>query len=505
MLTSWVTLLLTTGSPLAFAVKLGMGVALLALWAMTDGEKLSSFARGTFFYSSSVVITLVVLAILATANFIVAKRNHTWDLTNKKIYSLAPQTVSTLQELKVPVKAITFVEGGVPEPVENLFKRYGTETDKFTWEFRDPRKDPQGAAKYQLREGQPGTVLTTGEGAAEKHVMINVAKVASPALGEQELTNGLIKLAGSGAQKLYFVQGHGELALEPAGQGEEAMQASMAVAARVLREEGYEPQGVNLIERGEVPQDCAALVIAGPRTPFNEREAFLIDAFLEQGGRLLYFAEQGGDLGLDKVLAKYGVQIDPGLVADSRSQPEQPYVVLAPFFGEHEVVKKLADTKATVVFPTVRALTQLREGLAAGVTVTPLVLTSPYAWVESTLSRDPTPDSGEKAGQLPLVLAVTRNTASAPKKRFDEARLVVFGDSDALAPAFGYDRNLVMNAFAWTTQQAAKITIRPPDRDVSTLDITQEMFGTIRLLAMDVLPMALMAVGLAIWLTRRAR
>jgi hypothetical protein len=73
--------------------------------------------------------------------------------------------------------------------------------------------------------------------------------------------------------------------------------------------------------------------------------------------------------------------------------------------------------------------------------------------------------------------------------------------------AFNYDpdRNLVMNALAWATMQTEKITIRPPDRDLSTIDLTPELFSTIRLLSMDLFPMLLMGVGLTIWLTRRAR
>ena len=47
------------------------------------------------------------------------------------------------------------------------------------------------------------------------------------------------------------------------------------------------------------------------------------------------------------------------------------------------------------------------------------------------------------------------------------------------------------------------ITIRPPDRDISTLDLDEAMLGRIRFLAMDLLPMLLVGIGLTIWMTRR--
>ena len=47
------------------------------------------------------------------------------------------------------------------------------------------------------------------------------------------------------------------------------------------------------------------------------------------------------------------------------------------------------------------------------------------------------------------------------------------------------------------------MTIRPPDRDISTIDLDADMLSRIRLVATDLLPLTWLVVGLAIWLTRR--
>ena len=86
--------------------------------------------------------------------------------------------------------------------------------------------------------------------------------------------------------------------------------------------------------------------------------------------------------------------------------------------------------------------------------------------------------------------------------------MVVFGDSELLVDAdLGYEanRNMVMNALGWATSQGNKITIRPPDRDISTLDMDQAMLGRIRFVATDVFPLSLLGVGLAIWFARRSQ
>jgi hypothetical protein len=336
--------------------------------------------------------------------------------------------------------------------------------------------------------------------------VLNLTRLANPQEAEQELTNGLVKLDTVGSQKLYFLEGHGEWPLTPVGQGEDAARAALQVK-RVLEDEGYAPEVLNLISRQEVPADASALVIAGARTKISAPELTLLEDFLARGGRLLYFTEPGAENDLDALLAKYGVQIEPGMVADSKVNPEQPYLVLTPFQGDHEITAPISKARLNVVFATTRALTLLRGGTLPGVTTTPLVLTTPYAWIESSLAENPTPDPGERTGQLTLAAAVTRPTADVPGKRSDQTRLLVFGDSELLVGAFGLEpnRNLVMNAFAWATQQSKKITIRPPDRDVSSLDLTPEMMANIRLLSMDILPTLLIAIGLTIWLTRRAR
>jgi ABC-type uncharacterized transport system involved in gliding motility auxiliary subunit len=507
-LTSFLTLIFVSGSTTVFSVKLGLGLGLLVIWGVTNGSALATWTRSAFFYSSSAVVSAVFVALLVAVNFIAAKRAPTWDLTRKKIHSLSAQTEATMKELKEPVKLIAFAEEGGPPILEDLFRRYRALNENFTWEVKDPRKNPDLTSKYQIRVGQPAAVLVKGEGtAAESHTVLNLARLASTQLGEQELTNGLIKLNTVGTQKLYFTQGHGEWPLEPEGQGEEATLASLAAIKRVLQDEGYSPERLNLIERGEVPRDASALVICGARSKFTEPEKKAIADFLEQGGRVVYLAEVGGQPDLDAILAKYGVQVDPGLVVDSKINPDNPFIVITPFFSEHEITRPFTKSGANFVFPTVRSLSVLTQGLLDGVSTTVLVTSSPAAWLETTLSENPSLDAGEKSGQLPLAMVATRNTASVANKRSDEARLVVFGDSELMVGAFGYDpdRNLVMNAIAWATLQTQKITIRPPDRDISTVDLTPELLSTIRLLSMDVLPLLLIGVGLTIWLTRRAR
>jgi ABC-type uncharacterized transport system involved in gliding motility auxiliary subunit len=505
LLSSPYTLFITTGSTWLATLKALVGGVLVAGYFATNYGQLGQFAsrRSTFFVVSSALMAVLVVGALVAVNFVAARKNKSWDLTSKKIYTLAPQTISTVKGLKEKVTAIGFLQTSHPgyEFVRNLLERYQAQApDKFDYVFKDPRKTPDLAAKYQLKEGQTTVVLTRGQGASETHAAL------TQAVSEQELTNALIKINSVGEQKVYFIAGHGEWPLEKEGAagGEEG--GSLSELKKSLQQEGYAPEVINIAGKTEIPRDASLVVIAGSTSKFREPEAGVLRKYLEEGGRMLFFAEANREAGLDKLLAEYGVQIDPGIVADDHFADQSPYVVMSLFYGDHEITQILKQTQSNVEFPTSRGLSVLTEGTASGVKTERVVLTSPYAWIETNPTENPSRSSGEKTGQIPLVVASTRPTAAAPNKRFDEVRLAVFGDSEILVDVnWGHDpnRNLVMNAFAWATTQVNKITIRPPDRDISTVDIDRQLMAKLRFATTDLLPISLLAVGLAIWLTRK--
>jgi ABC-type uncharacterized transport system involved in gliding motility auxiliary subunit len=505
LLSSPYTLFITTGSVWLAAVKAIAGLVLIGVFFATNYGQLGQFAsrKSSFFFVSSAAMALALIGALAAVNYIAARKGKTWDLTHKKIYTLAPQTVSTLKGLKEKVTAIGFIQSSHPnyDAVQQYFQRYQREApDKFEYVFKDPRKNPDLAAKYQLKENQTTVILTRGEGPSAAHTALNV-------VSEQELTNALIKINAVGEQKVYFVVGHGEWPLEAASgptPGEQG--ASLSELKKTLQQEGYAPESFNLVGKDEVPKDAALVVIAASRSKFTPGEITVLKKYLDEGGRMLFFAEANLEAGLDKLLAEYGVQIDNGIVADDRFSVQSPYLVISMFYGDHEITRILKQMQMNVEFPTARGLTVLREGIGAGAKPDPVVLTSPFAWEETRPDSKPSPSPGEKTGQIPLVVASTRPVQSAASKRFDETRLVVFGDSELLLDMnWGHEanRNLVMNAFAWATTQVNKITIRPPDRDISTLDVDNQLMSKIRFVATDLLPLSLLAVGLSIWLSRR--
>ena len=68
------------------------------------------------------VYTLVVIAIVALANWFVERNDKTWDLTPNKVYSLSPQTLKLLKGLNRDVTLYVFDRKEAFAVVERLQK-----------------------------------------------------------------------------------------------------------------------------------------------------------------------------------------------------------------------------------------------------------------------------------------------------------------------------------------------------------------------------------------------
>jgi hypothetical protein len=292
LLSSPFTLFLTSGSIAVTATKAVVGAVLLGLYFATNFQQFGQFAskRSSFFFASTCLTVAVTLCALVALNYIAHKKNQRWDLTSQKLYTLSPQTVSTLQGLREKVHAIGFLPPDHPayQGLQESLERYHQEApERFEYSFKDPRRHPDLAAKYQLREGQTTVVLVRGEGANEAHTALNV-------ISENELTNALLKLNKVSDQQVYFVVGHGEWPLEPLppmpGQRPSRV-ASLSELKKQLAQEGYSTREINLAGGTPVPGDASLVVIAGAKGPFNLAEVESLRQYMDTGGRLIVFAE----------------------------------------------------------------------------------------------------------------------------------------------------------------------------------------------------------------------
>src|SRR4029450_3316706 len=90
------------------ATYLGIAFFLVSLYFERASLKGFFSARSTKYGFNSVVMILLMLGLVVIANWVVARHPLKYDSTKNKTFSLSSLTVTALENLKQPVKVISF-------------------------------------------------------------------------------------------------------------------------------------------------------------------------------------------------------------------------------------------------------------------------------------------------------------------------------------------------------------------------------------------------------------
>ena len=491
-------------TPLALA---GLVCTLLYILSQWRDVVRSFSGREARFGSLAIASIAVVLAILVGINWLASRRNKRWDLTAAKQFTLSDQTKRVLEGLQRPVVARVFDRAENFDRFRPRLDEYRYASDKLSVEYIDVERQPRAAAQYNVQ--QTGTVVFEYDGRTER--------VASD--GEQELTNGLIKVIQGRQNKVYFVQGHGEKSID----GSE--RDGYAAIASALASDNFAHDRIVLAQQKEVPADATVLIIAGPTGDFLAPEIDMLKAYLARGGKLLVLLdppEKPGAPDLNNLIAlvkEWGIEPGANVVVDASGVGQMigtgPEVPIAAKYNPHPITERFNLLTAYSLARSVSA----KSGGANNRFAQNLVETSPSSWAESDIKelmsgrvqRDT--DKGDIAGPVSLGAAVSAPVAGpadgskpegdAPKP---ESRLVVMGDSDFASNRWlgiSGNRDLFLNTVNWLAQQENLISIRAKDPEDRRITMSADQDRRIFWIAVFIIPGALLLTGVHTWWRRR--
>jgi ABC-2 type transport system permease protein len=274
----------------------------------------------------------VSLVIVVISAWLLSIFFHRFDLTSEKRYTLSGFSKTSLRNLKDVVHVKVYLDGDLNIPFRKMQQRL-KETleefqvyagDKLEYEIINPfdKKDAKAIddkVNELVEKGlKPTNILAKDKegGTTEKLVfpgaLIKYKKVEIPVnllknnprvSAEENINNSMqafefefmrviSSLASDTTEKIAFIEGHGEF------------------------NDRYK-----------------AVIIAGPTLAFNEQDKFVLDQYVMQGGKVLWFIDmvnasldsisKGGStvalirmLNIEDLLFRYGVRINPVLVQD---------------------------------------------------------------------------------------------------------------------------------------------------------------------------------------------
>ncbi len=475
----------------------------------------------------AIALAVVVNTLASMPQF---RQRH--DITADRRHSLAAESVETMRAAgrRSPVGAdrsqgwvkALLITGETSEPALAIRTRLGKLLDSYVvesgrqgpaWFAQDRAGGGRNApllSALAARHGAPDTtialILTCGSRA--KYVSYNELVTKEGRFrGEEVVTAALLEVTEDKAAVCYVTTGHGELGLE------EAMpERGMSLLSRHLRNRNFELRPLNLAAVTEVPRDASMVLIAGPLTPFSASENARLRSYLsERNGRVLALLDPGRDHGLEPTLAEWAIfppdaelqEPDP-----ARRTTDGDIALTRLEEKEHPLTKVLKEQNQPLIASRIRAA-RFDEGSAPDSTLSvwQLVFSSDAAWGETDLVRRPVKFEADHDQPGPVCLASAAQRATGIRKDVGVVggRLVVVGTSQIAANqrlSRGGNRAFATQCVAWLTDRDRAVSL--PDRTEGEyqLNATAADFWALAL-RFSLIPVAVLAVGLAVSLWRR--
>ena len=334
--------------------------------------------------------------------------------------------------------------------------------------------------------------------------------------GEQQLTGAIIALVEGKASKVYFTEGHGEHSIHDLNTVQ-----GYGTIGELLKNENVEITTLNLAQKGEVPADAEAVVIAGPSIPLAQIEATALDKYLANNGKLLVLLDPYTSSGIDDVLAKYGLRYEDDLVLRRVSSPTGAQMTLPIAaiyqggFSPQPITTKFAQNGYQLIIQDARSIT-----LPVAMGSTPgknqfLLQTDPDAW--GWISKGGSPPADPKTltynkvtdigGPLTIAAQYDGGTTTDPntKATMFATRIVAVGASKFLEndAVEQIGANFFTNAVDWLVKKDAVLDIAPKKPMQYGVALSPMSYNVLVWTAAIVIPGAALLLGVATWFSRR--
>lgn len=445
--------------------------------------------------SSSLIFTLLVVAILVVVNMISVKRHKVVDMTEEGVYTLTPQTRKALASAEDGLNIYAFVSPEERDAAMDLLDLYDYESDKLSVKIIDPDKEPALARKYNVQKY--GTYVVEA---------VSGRKEVVEELTEEKITNAIIKVSTEEQKNVYVLKGHEERSLEDDNPlGWSGVKQALEAAA-------YNVKPLDWFATGEIPEDVDLLLIPGPRNDFQDKELETLKAGLDKGLSALITVDPGELPRFEKFLEGYGFHVRDDMILDPLSQQLgfDALVTTVSAYGDHPVA---AEMRAATFFPVARSM-ELKN--TPGKSLTALASTNDQSWGETDVSSiENGHPAFSKGDDLPgpRVIAASAEWEAGPPpeerkigEKVENTRLIVVGDSDFASNStlgFSGNRDLFMNMVGWLLEQEDRVSIRPKSRGFNPIMFTAAQLKTIFWTVVVGIPAAVMIFGVTVRFFRR--
>lgn len=489
----------------------------------TNQEKGHRFRnwKNTKFSTMAWVLAILILIIAIVINMIFSRFDFSWDLSSNQQFSLSDTTEEYLDELDAEGITVDFYLLTEMEELEadtDVLVLYRTllayeshdcinliDFDPNTEEEIIDEFDPDG--EYSLSTGDmvicygDNTRRVPGTSMYVTYYDDDGEETDEEFYGENLITGSIKGVVEGFTPTVYFLTGHGEKSID-----------EYEIFCTNLMNYNYQAEELNLSEVTEVPDDTALILVCAPTSDLEDEEKEVLDAYLDEGGNItLLMSPNNGAFAytnFEAVMEDYGIYMDYDLVyeteSDYHAEDDDTTIMcelteLSEDSEADDLTSSLIDQGLYTYMPASRSFTIDDEG---GIyTVESLITSYSTAIGESYggVSDDP-----EDIEDISMILA-----AYSTSNHRNSSKMVVFGNAEFLdddnvtSEYFIIPLYVMLSTVSWMYDSDIDMEIEETSTVYDYIDLQSDAFATGLIVVLAVIPIAIMTVGVVIWVTRR--
>ena len=459
----------------------------------------------------SLAAAAVVIAIAVVVNLVAGALPASWtriDLTDTGLYSLSSQTQQIVSGLEDEVTVYWIVQDGYEDAaLEQLLARYEGLSDRLTVEARDPLVYPSFAQQYTSETLYNNSLIVVC-GDRSRYISYydiyvtdyssyyTTGTTSTEFAGEGELTAAINYVTSDDLPRVYTLTGHGESGLPAELEG-------------AVEDDNLELAELSLLTQEGVPEDADALLIYSPQSDLSSGEAEMILTYLQGGGKLLLVTDYtDADMpNLMGLMEEYGASLADGIVieGDSSHYLQGYSYYLLPDVSTHAITSPISEGGYYVLMPIAQGI-QVADELRDGLTVNQLLTTSDQAYAKPDGYSITTYDKeeGDIDGPFALGVAISEEVEDGETGIVWLTTSQMFSSSDPWTAASA-NTDLFLNALGWMCEQEDAVSIRAKSLSTEYLTVPASSASTWSLILVAVVPLAFLACGAYVTVTRRKR
>lgn len=467
----------------------------------------------------TILLIAIIFAIYFGANYGISKLNlPDVDMTKDKIYSISESTISKIKDIdqKVTIQLINLSNYTYLVDFANKYTQVNNNIQ--VEQITDLSSRPDLMTKYSLEATDTLIVIKTEE--REETLTLydlytyDYTTYDEIDLTEEALTNAIVGVTIQDKPNIYFLEGHNYYTEE-----------YFTTVKNSIKSEANNVNSINILIKGEIPEDCDCLVITTLKEDITELERDKIIEYINKGGKILLLTDSNIMKvplnNYEQILALYGISIADGILLEQDANKMMagfPEFIISEIPTGTEITQNMNMNINICAIDAAKIEFKDEETLASlGVTYETLAQTSDMAFLRTNLQIASSNKTNQDidAGNSIIGALVTKTLAE--DKGISE--LIIYSNAifatdsqiplDASYYYYTYaikcanNEDVVLNSISYLTQRTDTITIRKNDDRVNYTVTESE--NRIILIIIFAVPVLIIIAGIIIWQIRKRK